>query len=901
MPIQIHRLDNGLTVVIHQQKGSRMISADFGAWGGPRVEGTDQAGLSNLLGHVSLYGSERHNRDEIIRLTEGRGGAIYYKAARSKMCWSAGGLSEHADTLLDVLGGVVSAPLFAPDDIQKQKNIVFEQIKEEQGNNFKQGLDAFFATAFAGQGLGNSVLGQADMLAGYTQKDIIAFKEAWLRGGDCVLSLVGDVEPARMLDMAETHFGGLTKGKSVVRPALVYGGGANVTMQNDEQLHLFIGFEGAAIGDADYYAHELLGETLGGGMGSPLFGATRDKGLVYAVRSQPLEYDGSGMFMIYGGVSNGKARDYTDTVFTTIDEFSAKPIQPQTLEAAVTTMVNDLAMSLQGQSDASMIYCSQMLEHGRLILPDDYRKALNAITPDDVRNAGLRLLESKIALSAVGPAKGLVDDAAMNARAKQILDKYGPVPAKPEPAPVVSAPTSYTAKDSVPETKVKMTVLPNGQKFVTVSRSGADTVSLGYWMKVGSGDEPMNIKGGAHMLEHNNFHGSPGYASKEIEEIISNEWGGTLNAQTSFGHTCYFCIVPAECLDKALPMFSGMTFDADLPAERFERVDKDGNPEGEKHVVLTELGMYKDKSSTWNFFQLIESAYDGQSYAGNILGPKATLEKMTVADLKKFRDDYYAPEKATLVVVGDVDHDALLPLVEKMDGARVNPPTTETLPPVFKPVMRTLIRDKEDTVHFGLAFEAVPDSHPDAHVYKAASILLGRCGDKGSCLYQRLLAGDTQQVAYVEADTTFLGKAGLLMVLAGSDHANVEPALEAVCEEIRAFPNGLTDEKLTQVKSCMIADILETYQVMGDCCAEVGLSTLTFGKPLTLDDEIARIEAMTLADLKRVATKIANSEPAVSAIGPCEDMPSHDKIKAMLRIPPDGPGVRHDTFKPKGP
>ena len=202
--------------------------------------------------------------------------------------------------------------------------------------------------------------------------------------------------------------------------------------------------------------------------------------------------------------------------------------------------------------------------------------------------------------------------------------------------------------------------LPNGLQVVMLEDHRAPVVTLQVWYKVGSRNERLGITGISHLLEHLMFRGTPKYGQGEFSRLVQGR-GGSHNAFTADDHTVYFENVAAPHLDLLL----------ELEADRMANLTlNEASFSAERQIVMEERRMRTADEPVADLYEQVSAAaYTAHPYGWPVVGWMGDLEKMTLADVKAYRQLFYAPNNAILVLAGDISPEALLPKIKATFGA----------------------------------------------------------------------------------------------------------------------------------------------------------------------------------------------------------------------------------------
>lgn len=205
--------------------------------------------------------------------------------------------------------------------------------------------------------------------------------------------------------------------------------------------------------------------------------------------------------------------------------------------------------------------------------------------------------------------------------------------------------------------------LPNGARVILVPRHQAKVVTFQTWFQVGSLQEKLDPKlnktGLAHLFEHMMFRGSEKYPDGKFDEITSRMGADKQNATTHFYRTNYYESVPSHQLEPLMELESDRMKNLRLHTELLEK---------EKGAVVGELRRHLDSPASVGMDDLLRSVYETEPYRWTVLGTEEEIKGFTTDEAQYFYKTFYAPNNSTLIVVGDVNEEALMPKVLKYYG-----------------------------------------------------------------------------------------------------------------------------------------------------------------------------------------------------------------------------------------
>ena len=345
--------------------------------------------------------------------------------------------------------------------------------------------------------------------------------------------------------------------------------------------------------------------------------------------------------------------------------------------------------------------------------------------------------------------------------------------------------------------------LANGMKIIVKTDRRAPVAVSQVWYRAGSMDESYGATGVAHVLEHMMFKGTRDVPAGEFSKRIA-ALGGRENAFTSRDHTAYFQTLPAERLEDAFRLEADRMANLNLSAEEFAK---------EVNVVMEERRMRTEDNPQAKLYEtLMAAAYQTHPYRHPVIGWMDDLKHMTVADAKRWYDSWYAPNNATLVVVGDVEPQQVLGWAERYFGAipaRELPARKPQAEPEQQGARQVTLKAPAKLPAVILAWQAPRLANPESDWEPyALEILSGILDGNGSARLPKALIKDKQMAVDVSAgyDPVARGPNQFLADASpaeGRSVAEVEAALKA---EIRRIQDeGVSEAELARVKAQVLA------------------------------------------------------------------------------------------------
>jgi zinc protease len=394
------------------------------------------------------------------------------------------------------------------------------------------------------------------------------------------------------------------------------------------------------------------------------------------------------------------------------------------------------------------------------------------------------------------------------------------------------------------------------------------------WYGFGSLQETPGKTGLAHALEHMMFRGTPGISSGGLDDIVAR-LGAQMNGETNYDYTQFYFEMPADKVDVALAIESDRMQHASLSAAGWAI---------ERSAVLNEI----DGDASSPFFNLLSrvraAAFPGQPAGRTPLGERSDVARATVADIARYYDEWYAPNNATLVIAGDVDHVAAFAKAQRFFGAIPSKrlPVWSELNP--KPAPETTVE-----AQFPFPFEildlayAIPGD--TQHGEPAISTLATLLENQRSPFYKALIASNIALAIETDADTQLKGGLLHVFIVLNPGHGSSEAASVFATTLDSVLRNGFDPDLVVAAKRLTIAERLydaDSIDGIGD------LAGYTYGiVHEKVADEDRRLAALTGDDLLAAARKYLSRPTVVGHLSPNDSPPKGNSQKSTSEASDD--------------
>ena len=394
---------------------------------------------------------------------------------------------------------------------------------------------------------------------------------------------------------------------------------------------------------------------------------------------------------------------------------------------------------------------------------------------------------------------------------------------------------------------IKERTLANGLRVVSVQDNGNPTVSLHLWYDVGGKNDPPGRSGFAHMFEHMMFKATKNMPDEKLDRL-TEDVGGFNNASTWPDYTNYYEVVPSNHLEPLLWAESDRMVNLNVDEKNFA---------SERDVVKEEYRQGVLAPPYGKFYWLLDDVtFLKHPYRRGVIGNLDELSAATPADAAKFYKEFYRPDNAVLIVVGDFEQKSLDSMINKYFGRIAKPAGSISRVTETEPEWTSERRFNETGARVpfpatGIVYRAPKTNSPDIPALRIAASILS--GGESSRLYQSLVRNlKIAQQADVDLE---LNTEGGRMTFIGIGSAegtseNLEKALLAELKKIQ--DGGVNAKELEKAKNQLVARAIGQRETNDGKAIAIERAVAYLGDPKAVNSEVQKLQAVTAADVQRV-------------------------------------------------
>lgn len=406
MSIHKFTLSNGVRVLVEPNPNVRSAAIGLTCRAGSRHELDHEGGITHFIEHMLFKGTRTRSAKEIAEAIEGRGGMLNAFTDKEQTTYYCRVLSDDTEVAVDVLSDMLLNSLLDPEELEREKGVVLEEIK--RGEDDPEGLvhDLHIEGRWGDHALGRPIIGTRESVSSFKREHLAAYLERRYLGSNLILAIAGNVDPVAFQALAEQKLSGFQLGGESVTLTPPPANIARREVGKDvEQVHFCIGGSSVSLYDPEIYGVAVMDSILGGGMSSRLFQEVRERrGLAYSIGSYNLSYTSGGLFTIYGGTGPQTWQQVQEVVHAECQKLIHDGLRVGELEKVKRQIAGNMVLGLEGMSSRMMRMTKNELFHERDIPIDETLAKIEAVTEQQVRDLAARIFaEDAISLTAIGP------------------------------------------------------------------------------------------------------------------------------------------------------------------------------------------------------------------------------------------------------------------------------------------------------------------------------------------------------------------------------------------------------------------------------------------------------------------------------------------------------------------
>ncbi len=412
----LEKLSNGIEMLVIPQHETQAASVMMMVNVGSREENSKNTGASHFIEHLLFKGTKKYPNTEILSRTLDSVGAEFNAyTSKDHTAYYIKIQHEKLSLAFDVLSDMLYHPLFASEEIERERGVILEEINMYEDNPMMSSEDLFEQTLFhEGTCLGRQIIGTKKSIAGMTRETILAYQKHWYLPQHVLLVISGKVPEKEQLkkDIEKMFSKGTLNGRRLQRAsyASIHAKpSVAVKFKDTEQVHIVLGVPGISYTHKDRFALAVANRILGGGMSSRLFINIRERqGLCYYIRSSADSYADAGAWYVRAGLDKGRIHTAITLILKELNRLKIKGVTAKELQEAKDGVRGSTTLQLEDSLSIAQFFGTRKLLTNEIKTPDQVLKSIDTVTIADIKRVSNQLLKNtKLTLAVIGPFEGV--------------------------------------------------------------------------------------------------------------------------------------------------------------------------------------------------------------------------------------------------------------------------------------------------------------------------------------------------------------------------------------------------------------------------------------------------------------------------------------------------------------
>ncbi len=852
MTVTIHALPNGMSILLEENHVRPVISFNALVKVGSAFETDEEAGMCHVIEHMLFKGTPTYPVGEIAKSIEASGGDINAYTSLDQTVYYINMASRFAEKGLAILTDAIQHPLFDAEELQREKEVILEEIRRGKDNPAQLLGEELFKLAYTTHPYGRPIIGFPKTVTRFRRQDLIAFHRRWYSPRNIVFIVVGDFDTLEMLDKIKAHFAEFEGPPPPTSAAATRPEPAQESMRlnirpvNIQNVHLALAWHVPSITHRDVPAIDVAAHILGGTDSSRLEQEVKErKRLVHHISSYAYTPKDPGLLTINALLGDAHVPQAIEAILHEIRLIQDEPVQAAELSRAKLNIRSGEIYEKEtvgGQGGKLAYFLATAGSHE---FEQRYYQMLQDVRISGVRSAARDYLPtSRITAMLLVPTESRW---AKDTSAIETALKAGGIPARARPR-VRKEGTLHRMRlkngailivgenHNLPLVAMNATV-PGGLRYETHATNGITTLVSRVITKGTNTRSAVRI-------------------AKDIEKIAGNISG--FSGRNAFGLRCEFL---SEHLRDGFELFSDILTH---PAWSRREVAN------EKRIMLHAIRDQEDSLGTMAFVHFLEALFPRHPYGLRTLGTAASVKSISGSDIAQLYKRLFRPSRMIVSVVGDVSPHEIEELADELltdlpKGKTVKPRITKDEPPA-EPRQVVHHKKEKQQAHIALGFQGTTVKNNDHYAFAVLNNILA---GQGGRLF--LTLRDQMGLAYVVSSMTFDGiEPGFFAVYMGTEPAKIKTAIDGIKSELtKIITTAVEPEELDRAKQYIVGSYELDQQRNSALATSYALNEFYGLGIAEVERYPKKILAVTRDDVLRVARKYFDLDaPVISIIRP---------------------------------
>jgi len=402
-------LENGLRIITVPNKGSLTTTVLILVEAGSKYETKEINGISHFLEHMCFKGTERRPKSiDITSELDGIGASYNAFTSMEYTGYYAKARTEHFDKILDVVSDIYLNQLFRPEEIDKERGVIVEEINMYEDLPMRRVQELFTSLLYGDQPAGWDITGKKEVVNSLKRDDFVNYRSQHYLAQSSVVIVAGDFEENEAIEKIKKTFSLIKTGEKRSKQKTIEDQSKPevlIKSKKTDQSHLIVGVRTYNVLDPRRYALEILSEIIGGGMSSRLFQKIREEmGAAYYIRSESDLYTDHGFLAASAGVEHGKINQVIETIINEFKRISEESVSEKELTTAKEHLAGNLVMGLETSDEIAAFYGSQEILTKKILNLEEVLKNIQAVSSEQIKEIAQDIFQNKkVNLAVIGP------------------------------------------------------------------------------------------------------------------------------------------------------------------------------------------------------------------------------------------------------------------------------------------------------------------------------------------------------------------------------------------------------------------------------------------------------------------------------------------------------------------
>ncbi len=840
------RLENGLKVILEENHSAPVVALQIWARVGSADEKDEEAGMCHFIEHMIFKGTGRRKVREMAREVESLGGSINAYTSYDQTVYHITIASRYARTALDMLADAVQHSTFDPLELEREREVVLEEIRMGQDDPSSRLFKQTMATMYQRHPYRRPIIGHEETVRAITRDQMVLFFKKWYTPDRLVFIAAGDFNLSEMENGLRDTFKDLKSSsyedfpKRMEEPKQI-GVRSIVSQGNFKETYLQIGFPITSAIDQDTACLDVLSLILGGGETSRLAQKVKlEKGLVNSISVSSFTPRDPGVFIIGATLPAENVEKASEEIWKEVNRLLEEGATAEELHRVKVNIESDHVYDRQTvQGQARRIGYAEVIEGGAQF-EKEYMRRILLLQTEDIQKIGRKYLsDSRLVISLIVPFE--------KAERFKTFSFHPVVEKARRETPLIAG------KEKFP---VLRTVLDNGIRLIVKKNPSIPIASIQASFLGGVRFEREAQNGISQLMAVMMTKGTENHSSLEIAKKVQRMAGSLtgFSGYNSFGLTFTFL---SQHFEEAFSLFAEVINHASFDSVEMEK---------RRRLILAALRQQEDDLGRMVFKVFRKTVFEKHPYRMDSSGTLESIQSLTQKDLKEYYEQMVIPQNMVLTIVGDVDPNQVVSAVKKEFGLlRRGPFVPPSIPEEksLQKIKRTEFYRNKEQAHFVLGFLGVSLRDQDRY---ALEVLDAALSGQGGRLFYELR--DRESLAYaLDFSASPNLDPGFIAVYMGTHPDKLERAIGGVLRELkRVKEGGLTEEEVQRAKKYLIGNFEIGLQTNGAQANQMSFDEL-YGLGYDHHERYPReIQKVSKEDVNRVAKKYFNLEGYALAV-----------------------------------